>query len=83
MLSEDERGRILGALMEWAGLVPDLPTVGFLERGSGLLRPYELVEAVKEGTPDGEAMLKILEYGVRREGVETVARRIVSISGEW
>lgn len=81
MLSEAERGEIIEALAIWAEQVPARPMVGFLEH-QDLLTPREVVAAVQETTASGEALLEILEYGVRREGIEAVVDRIVSSVGE-
>ena len=82
MLTEDERELLVSALWYWAEAVPDEPLIGFLEH-EGLLTPREVARAVQEGeSADGEALLAILEYGVRREGIDAVTDRIVSSIGE-
>jgi len=81
MLAEAERDQIIEALAAWAEQAPERPMVGFLEY-QDLLTPRQVVVAVQENTAAGEALLEILEYGVRREGIEMVVRRIVSSVGE-
>jgi hypothetical protein len=75
MLNAVEREQIAKALFEWAESVPDQPMVGFLGR-ERLLTPREVVKQVSEKTPDGQAVLEILEHGVRREGIERVVARL-------
>jgi hypothetical protein len=81
MLSSDERLQITKALSQWAEWAPDEPMVGFLGR-SRLLSPRELVEQVFENTPDGKALLEILEHGVRREGINQVVARLSRREGQ-
>lgn len=75
MLTGEEKSMIIDALSIWAESAPDEPTIGFLDNGY-LLKPRELVVAVRVGTSDGLAALEILEHGVRREGIESVTRRL-------
>lgn len=75
MLSERERERLVAALHEWADAVPEEPVAGFIGDGR-LLTPRELAQAAAQETPDGEALLQILEHGVRREGLEAVVERL-------
>jgi hypothetical protein len=75
MLNAVEREQVAKALFEWAKSVPDEPMVGFLDR-DGLLTPHEIVKQVMEKTADGQAVLEILEHGVRREGIEKVVARL-------
>jgi hypothetical protein len=81
MLSALEHDRILDALSSWAEQAPNRPMIGFLEH-QALLTPRELVAHVRERTEYGEALLEILEYGVRDEGIDAVFERIVSSTGE-
>jgi hypothetical protein len=87
MLSADEREQIVSILWEWAEMVPDVPVAGFLRADPGeprsILTPRELAIGALEGTPDGEALLEILEHGLRREGIETLKRRFTQIEGRW
>jgi hypothetical protein len=75
MLDPQERSQLIVALEVWAKSVPDRPLVGFLA-GEKLFTPTELVQQVREETPDGQAVLEILEHGVRREGVDSVVARL-------
>ena len=74
MLSVEERQALVAAVADWAAVAPDEPAMGFV----GQDRPMtvaELAKAVANGTPHGEAWLRILEHGVRKEGLSTVVRR--------
>ena len=75
MLTMDEQATILDALKVWAEKAPDEPVVGFL-RGKRPLKPREIVAHVEHHTSDGEAVLEILEHGVRREGIKAVIARL-------
>jgi len=75
MLSSDERRRLSDALSKWAKDAPGDPIIGFLGQDR-LLTPTELARAVVAETPDGLALLEILEHGVRREGLSTVVKRL-------
>lgn len=75
MLTASERDTITAALQDWARSVPDEPLFGFLQTGR-LFTPRELVEQVLEDTPDGRALLEIIEHGVGREGLNKVVDRL-------
>lgn len=70
-----ERDQIIGALKCWAQSAPDEPMVGLLGHDR-LMTPQELVEQVQQETPDGRAVLEMLEHGVRREGLTSVVARL-------
>ena len=83
MLDAQERSQLIVALEAWARSVPDKSLVGFLD-GDKLFSPKEIVREVREETPDGQAVLEILEHGVRREGVSSVVARLEVFSpGIW
>ena len=63
MLDAQERSQLIVALEAWARSVPDKSLVGFLD-GDKLFSPKEIVREVREETPDGQAVLEILEHGV-------------------
>jgi hypothetical protein len=75
MLTATERRDVITALSRWALSAPNEPMIGFLG-GDNLLTPREAVDAVKHRTPDGEALLAMIEHGVRREGLESVVNRL-------
>jgi hypothetical protein len=77
MLSRDERDQLISILWNWAEVTPDIPVAGFLEHGH-LLTPRELAIAAEQGTPDGQALLEILEHGLRREGIELLGHRFAA-----
>jgi hypothetical protein len=76
MLTGEERSEIARALSQWAESLPDAPLFGFLG-SERLLTPREILKEVETNTPDGEAVLEILEHGVRREGIEAVVSRLM------
>jgi len=75
MLNQVERKQIVEALTLWSQTVPNEPMLGFLE-GDQYLTPREIVAAVQQNTQDGQAVLEMLEHGVRREGLEAVVARL-------
>jgi hypothetical protein len=77
VLSRTERELVVSVLWQWAETTPDLPVAGFLD-GERLLTPMELAAAAERGTADGEALLEILEHGLRREGIDSVVRRFTA-----
>jgi len=83
MLTEAEHQEIVSILRDWAELVPDVPLVSFLryatEESPIGLTPRQLAAAAAERTPDGQALLEILEHGLRREGMETMRRRFTEM----
>jgi hypothetical protein len=76
MLTDDERIQITKALQQWANHAPkDEPVIGFLG-GGRFLTPFQVFMEVMQETPDGQAVLTILEHGVRREGLQRVVNRL-------
>jgi len=75
MLTPEERERILLALREWAEFAPDEPVLGFIQ-SDVLKTPQELLGEIEKNTPDGEALMQMIEHGVRRIGIEAVVRRL-------
>ena len=75
VLTESERQSIQTALAIWAQSAPDEPLVGFVSQ-DGRWTPKELVDQVRRQTPDGKALLELLEHGVRREGIAKVISRL-------
>lgn len=82
MLTPTERKDVIEALSRWAESAPNEPMIGFLGGGQ-LLTPREAVDAVKRNTSDGEALLEMIEHGVRREGLESVVNRLSRIALAW
>jgi hypothetical protein len=76
MLTVQERDSIVMALYDWAVNSPNEPVVGFL--GTTFYTPKELYQQVLKETDDGNAVLEILERGVRAEGIATVVKRLTS-----
>jgi hypothetical protein len=75
MMSSDEREAVLAALEVWAKQSPNEPVAGFLQ-SERLKTPNELVEAVRRESSDGQAVLQILEHGIRRFGLKLVVTRL-------
>ena len=89
MMSIEERRRIIDALSQWAEKAPNEPVFGLLaaagpavtppsSRGN-FLTPLELVKAIKSHTQEGNAILEILEHGLRREGIDKVVSRLMMV----
>jgi nucleoid-associated protein YgaU len=76
VLTASENEQIIAALAQWAATAPNEPVIGILGGGE-MLRPWEIVAAVQQRTEAGEAILEILEHGLRREGVDKVVSRLV------
>ncbi|MBV9771533.1 MAG: hypothetical protein JOZ32_18325 [Bryobacterales bacterium] len=82
MLTEAERSEITAALAKWSESVPDKPLLGFLG-SERFLTPREIVAEVERNTPDGQAVLEMLEHGLRREGMEAVVSRLGRRHDRW
>jgi hypothetical protein len=80
MLSPEERRQITDALTTWAKGAPVEPMIGLLGEGR-FLTPWELVRHVTDETSEGQAVLEIIEHGVRREGIDSVVRRLSHTHG--
>ena len=76
MFSPSERKEIIGALERWARDAPDQPTFGFLQ-GDRLFTPRELVQEVVADTPNGKALMEIIEHAARRLGFSGVIQRLI------
>ena len=79
MLSGREYETLLWALHIWADSAPDVPALGFIhsrvEREGvepGLMTPRQVLEQVRERSPDGVTVLQALEFGVRHRGLSEV-----------
>jgi len=44
--------------------------------GDRFLTPYQVYIEVERNTPDGRAILTILEHGVRQEGLQQILSRL-------
>jgi len=75
MLTSEERISIVQALSVWANFAPDEPVLGFVQANS-LKTPKEILSEVLEKTSDGEALMEMIEHGVRREGLSAVVSRL-------
>jgi hypothetical protein len=84
VLSEEDRSAIVEAVGRWAqSLDPEVrrhePVIGVL--GHAPLTAEELYSAMVKHTPDGEAILEIIEHTVSREGREAAVARILRTAG--
>ncbi|WP_180542256.1 hypothetical protein [Nevskia soli] len=78
MLSPDEKSQLIAALRIWAKTERNQPVLGFIGGGK-ILTPWEIVSAVERESEDGEAVLEVLEHGVRREGISRVVGRLTEL----
>ncbi|WP_031495313.1 hypothetical protein [Bryobacter aggregatus] len=80
-MSQAERAKVIEALIIWAKSAPEEPVIGFIG-GGAILTPREIVRAVQQETEDGQAILEILEHGIRREGIDMVLNRFHGLPAE-
>jgi hypothetical protein len=76
LLTDKERIQITKALQQWAKQAPNdelaIEFVG-IDR---FLTPFQVYIEVERNTPDGQAILRILEHAVREEGLEQIVSRL-------
>jgi hypothetical protein len=75
MLTADERALILVEIRAWADRVPAERGFGFIQQRL-LMTPAEVRDAIERETPDGVAILDIVEHSVRRTSLEEVLTKI-------
>jgi hypothetical protein len=76
LLTDEERIQITKALQQWAKQAPnDELTIEFVGRDRCLTR-FEVYIEVERDTADGQSILRILEHGVREEGLEQIISRL-------
>jgi len=80
MLTSEERAKLISALREWASSVPNEPMLGFIQSGA-LKTPNEIVQEVIGNTPDGQALMQMIEHGVRRIGLEAAVHKLQARRG--
>ena len=76
MLTDEERIRITEALQQWAEQAPTGELVIEFAGGDRFLTPFQVYIEVERNTPDGQAILRILEDGVRQEGLQQIVNRL-------
>ena len=76
MLTNEERIQITKALQQWAKQAPKDELVIESVGGDRFLTPYQAYIEVERDTPDGQAILKILEHGVHEEGLQQIISRL-------
>ena len=75
-LTNQERIQITKALQHWAKQAPnDELAIEFVGRDRILTR-FQVYIEVERNTDDGQAILRILEHGVREEGLEQIISRL-------
>ena len=76
ILTHAERIQITKALQQWAEAAPKDELVFEFAGGDRFLTPFQVYVAVERNTPEGKAILSILEHGVREEGLQQVVSRL-------
>ena len=76
MLTKEERIQITKALQQWAKQAPKDGFVIEFVGGDRFFSPDQAYIEVERDTPDGQAILKILEHGVREEGLQQIISRL-------
>ena len=76
MLTIEERIQITKALQQWARQAPEDELVIEFVGEDRSLTPYQVYIEVERNTPDGHAILKILEPGVRQDGLQQILSRL-------
>ena len=75
-LTDEERIQISKALQQWAKQAPkDELAIEFVD-GDRFLTPSQVFIEVERNTPGGKAILRILEHGVREEGLQQIVSRL-------
>ena len=75
-LTDEERIQITEALQQWAEQAPKDELVIEFAGGDRFLTPFQVYIEVERNTPDGQAILRILEHGVRQEGLQQIVSRL-------
>ena len=76
LLTNEERIQITKALQQWAKQAPnDELAIEFVGRDRFLTR-FQVYIEVERNTADGQVILRILEHGVREEGLEQIISRL-------
>ena len=75
-LTNEERIQITKALQHWAKQAPnDELAIEFMGRDRSLTR-FQVYIEVERNTADGQAILTILERGVRQDGLHQIVSRL-------
>ena len=75
-MTHAERIQITKALQQWATTAPKDELVIELAGEDRYLTPCQAYIEVERNTPDGQAILRILEQGVREDGLQQVVSRL-------
>jgi hypothetical protein len=76
LLTNEERIQITKAVQQWAKQAPnDELAIEFVGRDR-LLTRFQVYIEVERNTADGQAILRILEHGVREDGLEQIISRL-------
>jgi hypothetical protein len=76
MSTNEERIQITKALQQWAKQAPKDELVIELFGADRFLTAFQAYIEVERNTPDGQAILTILEHGVRQDGLQQIVRRL-------
>ena len=76
VLTDAERIQITKALQQWATKAHKDELVIELAGEDRYLTPCQAYIEVERNTPDGQAILRILEQGVREDGLQQVVSRL-------
>jgi hypothetical protein len=75
-MTHAERIQITKALQQWATKAPKDELVIELAGGDRYLTPCQVYIEVERNTPDGQTILRILEQGVREDGLQQIVGRL-------
>ena len=75
-MTHAERIQITKALQRWATKAPKDELVIELAGQDRYLTPCQVCIEVERNTPDGRAILRILEQGVREDGLQQILSRL-------
>jgi hypothetical protein len=78
ILKDAERIQITKALQQWATKAPkDELVIEFAGEGR-FLTPSQVYIEVERNTSDGQAILRLLEHGIREDGLQQVVSRLAA-----
>jgi hypothetical protein len=76
ILTDAERIQITNALQQWATKAPKDELVIRFAGEDRFLTPFQVYIEVERNTRDGQAILRILEHGVRVDGLQQILSRL-------
>jgi hypothetical protein len=78
VLTDAERIQITNALQQWATKAPKDELVIEFAGEDRFLTPFQVYVEVERNTPDGQVILRILEQGVRADGLQRIVSRLTA-----